>query len=280
MAQDSYTLRILAEVNDFQQGLSKIPGITEKQAAKAAAALAAQLARGTKAATKDAEAAAKKVGDVFGKAGGTAAKLGGALSMISPEAAAAAGAINDLGDVGEVAAEIWEGAGAAIQANALVLGTLAAALVVAAAAYRAVTLEITREQERLAFEADLSKQATASAKKLADAQLALQVATGELSEEEGALLQIRLASRDSLREILVSNDKKISQIQADLEATQKYVNAQRGLAAVLAVVAAGGVTGEVGWAAMSSARRPELAGLPQYAASPRATTRPLTRVIQ
>ena len=118
---------------------------------------------------RNAEAAAKKVGDVFGKAGGTAAKLGGALSMISPEAAAAAGAINDLGDVGEVATEIWEGAGAAIQANALVLGTLAAALVVAAAAYRAVTLEITREQERLAFEADLSKQATSSAKKLADA---------------------------------------------------------------------------------------------------------------
>ena len=73
--------------------------IMDDLAAKAAAALAAQLARGTKAATKDAEAAAKKVGDVFGKAGGTAAKLGGALSMISPEAAAAAGAINDLGDV-------------------------------------------------------------------------------------------------------------------------------------------------------------------------------------
>ena len=52
MAQDSYSLKILADVADFQAGMSKIPGITEKQAARAAAALANNMARGADKAMK------------------------------------------------------------------------------------------------------------------------------------------------------------------------------------------------------------------------------------
>jgi len=247
MAQDSYSLKILADVADFQAGMSKIPGITEKQAARAAAALANNMARGAdkamKAAADAAAKAAAKVakatddaGEKIGKFGSATGKLASALSVVSPDLADAARNLGDLADGGELANDAWKSFGGAISGNAILLGALGAAVVAAGLAYRAATLEIERINEQRMFEQQLAQTLVPAELALRDALQAQAVATGHLSEAGLAQLKVRQATQASVAAYLTANNLKINALREEIEASEKYINLQRGVATVIVAV--------------------------------------------
>ena len=247
MAQDSYSLKILADVADFQAGMSKIPGITEKQAARAAAALANNMARGADKAMKAAADAAAKAaakigaasddaGEKIGKFGSATGKLASALSVVSPDLADAARNLGDLADGGELANDAWKTFGAAISGNAILLGTLGAAVVAAGLAYRAATLEIERINEQRVFERELAQTLVPAELALRDALQAQAVATGDLSEAGLAELKVRQATQSSVAAYLTANTAKVNALREEMAAGEKYIDLQRGVATAIVIV--------------------------------------------
>jgi hypothetical protein len=160
------------------------------------------------AASKKVEEAAEKLGDTAGKAGSSASKLAGALGMISPEAATAAQALADLGDVGEVAAEVQAALGISTTALVAGMGVLAIGLAAAAYAYSEyqASIEAAEAAEKLAIEtteADLAIQ-----RKVTDSVLKLANLRGEISDREYG----RLAAASTAEEVFAA--RKLSLIEA------------------------------------------------------------------
>jgi len=124
-----------------------------------------------------------------------------------------------------------------IAANAASLGTLIAALGVATVAYRVYAAETERVNETRKFQRELAESLRASELTLRDALVDQQVATRQLSEVEGKLLDIRHATQDTVREYLAKSEEKIAAIQAEIDASQKYITVQHGVAAALAIIA-------------------------------------------
>jgi hypothetical protein len=259
---EGYTFEILADVSRFSSETAKIPGITEKAAAAATARYLAQQqaayarsAKATEDANRRATAAAEKaaaeqikaaekaaaaqegVADQIGKVGGASGKLAAALAIVSPEAAEAARTVGDLADGAEGAAGVWGDFGALISANAVVLGTLTAAVAAGAVAYRAATLEVERINAQREFEHELAQALLPAETALRDALLAEAEATGKLSAAQIAELEIRMATQESVAAFTRSQIDKINALEAEIASGQKYINLQRGIAAALVVVA-------------------------------------------
>ncbi|NDF54308.1 MAG: hypothetical protein EB145_08950 [Proteobacteria bacterium] len=87
-----------------------------------------------------------------------------------------------------------------IGANIATLGTLTAALGVAAVAYRVYGQEADRITEKRAFERDVAESLRDSELQLRDARIDQDVATKKLSETEGKILDIRNAALDNVRQ--------------------------------------------------------------------------------
>ena len=124
-----------------------------------------------------------------------------------------------------------------IGANIATLGTLTAALGVAAVAYRVYGQEADRITEKRAFERDVAESLRDSELQLRDARIDQDVATKKLSETEGKILDIRNAALDNVRQYATENQKKIDAINAEIEASKKYLTLQHGIAAAMALVA-------------------------------------------
>ena len=175
--------------------------------------------------------------DKIGKVGGATNKLAGFLSVVSPGLADAARNVGDLADGGELAADAWDGFGSALKANVAVLGVLGGAVIAAGLAYRAATLEIAQINEQRQFEHELAVSLIPAERALAEAKLAEAEATGKLSAAQVAELKVRQATQQQVGDYLRATAEKINALQAELDAGQKYINLQRGIAAALVVVA-------------------------------------------
>lgn len=224
--------RRFAEQSAEIKRLAAITG-DQEAAAKALAAAERQLQKDLEKVNGEAESGADK----FGKIGGSAGKAAGFLSVLSPELADAASSVSDLADGGELASEAWTSFGGAISANIAVLGPLAAAVAAGAVAYRAATLEVQRINEQRQFEHELAQSLIPAETALRDARIAEAEATGRLSSAEVARLEIQQATQESVAQYTRETITKINAIQAELEAGQKYINLQRGIAAALTIVA-------------------------------------------
>lgn len=221
--------------NDQAEEIRRLAAITGDQEAASRALAAAQ--RQLDADLAKVNGTAGSAADKIGKVGGSAGKLAGFLSVVSPGLADAARNVGDLADGGELASEAWESFGGALKANALVLGTLGAAVVAAGLAYRAATLEVSRINEQREFERELAQSLVPAENALRDALQAQAVATGKLSEAGLAELKVRQATQAQVSAYLTATADKINALESEIASGQKYINLQRGIAAALVIVA-------------------------------------------
>jgi hypothetical protein len=237
--------------NDQAEEIRRLAAITGDQEAASRALAAAQ--RQLDADLAKVNGTAGSAADKISKVGGSAGKLAGFLSVVSPGLADAARNVGDLADGGELASEAWESFGGALKANALVLGTLGAAVVAAGLAYRAATLEISRINEQRKFEHELAQSLVPAENALRDALQAQAVATGKLSEAGLAELKVRQATQAQVSAYLTATADKINALESEIASGQKYINLQRGIAAALVIVAdlTSGLGATIGRAAAS-----------------------------
>jgi hypothetical protein len=210
---------VVARLDALRADLAKIPEVGGAAAKQLTAELSKQIKQAEKAA-KDAAKGAKEakegfgaVGDSAGKAGQASAKLAGALSLISPAAGDAARNVNDLADVFEVAAEL--GASTGVSAAAAGVGVAALTEVVAAGylAWKAyneederaarIAAEVSAQEAKLAGILDSSREAA----------VRLKVATGELTEAEGARMEVGIRAQKAYQDATADTRKRLAELR-------------------------------------------------------------------
>jgi hypothetical protein len=173
-------------------------------AAQINAALASTASAGTQAGSAVAKSvgtatvSVEKLGDVSGKAGSSAAKMAGALSLVSPQAANAALALADLADVGELAASAGAAVGVSAGVATAAVALLAAALLPIGGALMVMARESAEADARTAF---LAQHVGDLAPALASLETALTdaaIATGVLSGAQAAYAKSQDAATLSL----------------------------------------------------------------------------------
>lgn len=214
-------LDIVARLDQFRAEMAKVPDIGGKAAKEMAAQLSKEIkaaeaaAKKAASAGKEAKASVHGLGDAAGKAGSSAAKLAGALSLVSGGAGDAARNVADLADVGEVAATVAEAAGVSV--GALSVG-LAALTTVLAAGYLGWQIYNDEDEKQAVIAADVA----AAHEKLIpilentrDATIDLKVATGELSEEQGDLERNSIRAHKALLAATEESRKKMGELREE-----------------------------------------------------------------
>jgi len=144
---ESYVFTVSGDVSKYAKELSKLPGITEEEASKAAIKMGAKFAQAQDKVAKGAKKAAEDTGKAFSEAadklGEKAGKIRGALDLLAPGAGEFAGAIADFADAAVVLGPV--------------AGSIAAIGVAFAAPVAAVAL-LDGALIKLAFSADESLQ--------------------------------------------------------------------------------------------------------------------------
>ena len=186
MAETVVGIDIVASLAGLKDKMAEIPGIGADTAKK----LAAELSKGIKQNTaalnqqRTAAAAAAKSTAALGGAASKAAKafgpLGGILARLSPEAGAVSSSIAS-------ATTALEGLGVAGPGGVAAIAAVTAAAALGYTTYRVYTEESDRAAETAAMVAKAHKELAPFMDTARDATIALRVATGELTEEEGRL---------------------------------------------------------------------------------------------
>ena len=221
MANPVVGIDLELRLEKFKADMASIPGIATKEGKAMAAQLGKEL-RAVEKATKDAARASKEAasgakdfGDKAGKAGQSSAKLAGALSLLSPAAGDATRNLADLADVGEVASEV----GSALGLSSAALGVALLAIAEAAAAAYVAYRVYTEESDRAAQSAEWLATAEAALKPLLDdtrdATIDLKVATGELTEEAGALERASIRAFAAYQEASGGTRKQLLALKAE-----------------------------------------------------------------
>lgn len=227
MANEVIGIDIKVSLEQLKQQLATLGPGMEKEAAAMTAALAKEIKKQERAMRDAAKASAsvrsesvKAAGDAaanagtkFDKLAKAAGPLGGVLSRVSPEAGAAASSIAGLAS----AAEGIAGAGlvASTGAAAAGLAVLAAVVGTVYVAYKIYNADA----ERAAMIAEEVRSATQKLTPIFDEHEAavrrLKVATGELSAEQLANLQIGDAAAKRLRDAIGDTSKKLGQLRVE-----------------------------------------------------------------
>ncbi|HYF53373.1 MAG TPA: hypothetical protein VEA41_03860, partial [Salinarimonas sp.] len=222
-AKEQVSVEWIAKFDELKKSLGEAKGIGDDVAKALVGQLSKEL-RAAEKASKDAAKAAKDtkqsfdgIGDAAGTAGAGAKKLRGILGQLSPELAAAAGLVDDIGD----AMEIADGAGSALGVSmgriAAVVGGVTIALGGAYVAYRALSEEAEREAAIAAAVEQANRAITPVLEAERAAVLDLKVATGELSEEQADLVEIQTSAMDRWRASTAETRKRITELREDQE---------------------------------------------------------------
>ena len=227
MANEVIGIDIKVSLEQLKQQLATLGPGMEKEAAAMTAALAKEIKKQERAmrdaakasasvrseSVKAASDAAENAGTKFDKLAKAAGPLGGVLSRVSPEAGAAASSIAGLAS----AAEGIAGAGlvASTGAAAAGLAVLAAVVGTVYVAYKIYNADA----ERAAMIAEEVRSATQKLTPIFDEHEAavrrLKVATGELSAEQLANLQIGDAAAKRLQDAIGDTSKKVGQLRVE-----------------------------------------------------------------
>lgn len=154
-SESAVAVAITAEISGFREELKKLGPIADANMKAVAAKLDKSIRDLEKAAKASARAGRemndtyKQTSDAFGKVGSSSAKAAGLLGMFSPQAAAVARALNDVGDAGEVATDAAAGLGLGLGTMAAAAAGVAAVLGVVTFAYEGLTAA-SEEQARQA----------------------------------------------------------------------------------------------------------------------------------
>jgi len=221
MANPVVGIDLELRLEKFKADMASIPGIASKEGKAMAAQLAKEL-RAVEKATKDAARASKEAasgakdfGDKAGKAGQSSAKLAGALSLLSPAAGDATRNLADLADVGEVASEVGAALGLSSAALGVALLAIAEAAAIAYVAYRVYTEESDRAAESALWLASAEAALKPILDDTRDATIDLKVATGELTEEAGALERASIRAFAAYQEATGGTRKQLSALKAE-----------------------------------------------------------------
>jgi len=230
MSSDSaVAVAITAEISGFREELKKLGPIADSNMKAVAAKLDKSIRDLEKAAKSSARSGRemndvyKQTGDTFGKVGSSSAKAAGLLGMFSPEAAAAARALNDFADGGEVATEGAAALGVSVGTVGLGLVALAAAalpVIGQLQVYQRETAEAAARTEFLAAHAHDLDQALRG---LEDAELRAAVATGQLTAAQAAQAQTDAQAQRAVEDFAKANEKERS------AATDAYFASERRL---------------------------------------------------
>lgn len=171
---------------------------------------------------------AADVGDKFGKAGGSAAKMAGALSLVSPAAADSARNLADLADVGELASEASAALGISATAAAVSLGAVLSAVALLAAAYAgwneeaATATRLTEQQNALT---------AAMAPLYNDTEAAIRgakVELGLMTEAQAEMIEAGLSGLEQYQTATEDTRKRLSELRASQASVTGQVGAFLG----------------------------------------------------
>lgn len=206
------------------------------QARDQASAVMASVASSTRGARIEVE----ELGDASGKLGGDAAKLAGALSLVSPEAATGAMAIADLMDVVEVASGAMKALGLTLGSTLAILGPVAVAVGILAVAWHGYSQELEQAEAKQKAASEAAKAATAVYKDLQSAVAALdeqyEVSVGLKSEAAAQAEAASAKVSEQYAPAIALQQAVIDGINKEIETRQKHyaalVNEEGGREAV------------------------------------------------
>lgn len=228
---DTVSLTYTAEISDLRKRLSEIPDITGAEARKAVAQLnksVRAVEREQKKAARAASNTAKGLRDVGSAAGDSESSLramGGVLGLVSPEAEKA---VQTLAEFGGGLEGVTRGAdlmGLGLKSTLAITGAVGVALAAAAVAYVQVTREMDRQAEEARFLAEINRSLEPTIRRVEDAQLALAVATGEVTEAEAAQTAARRDAQRSVVDFAAAQAQQREELKATIEETQRYTEA-------------------------------------------------------
>lgn len=206
---------IVARLDGFRRQLEEIPDIGGKEARALTRELSKEI-RGLERAAKQGGAAGRGaqkdwqgMGDAAGRAGGSAAKLAGILDQLAPGLGEVARVGNDAADAIEVGASSMSSMGPAAAAVVVAVGA-------AAATYGVLTMELEQAEERMARSAERAEMLEGFTRDLDQAERALAVATGEMSEAEASALDVRDRWTSSSAQVLDAVEAQRKAIEEEL----------------------------------------------------------------
>jgi hypothetical protein len=218
-------LTVAADLSALRRQLAEIPGLTADAATKMSAELNKSIksaekaslvaAKASKAAAEGVKASASAASDASGKVGQSSAKLAGALSLISPAAGDASRNLADFADVGEVASEVGAALGLSTAALGVALLAVAEAAAIAYVAYRVYTEESDRAAQSAAWLAASEAALKPILDDTRDATIDLKVATGELTEEQGALERASIRAFAAYQEATGGTRKQLATLKGE-----------------------------------------------------------------
>lgn len=217
------TIGIGLDMSDVAKALARLPQMTSEEAEKAVREMTRAFDKASTQAKKlqkdiaGQAKAYKSVEDAAGKAGASSAKLAGILGLISPELAEIARTGNDVGDALEVAA----GAGGKLGP---MLAVAAAGVAVLGGAYVALQGDIQRANESMQLQADIASRVEAAHRGLEAARIDLAVATGQLTETEGAHEQAAIKVQAAVDQLAASQQAQRKEMEASTESAQKWLD--------------------------------------------------------
>lgn len=226
------SLTYKADIRDLVNKLKSVPGITEAEARKSAAALdkslkaIAKASQQTQAKAKGASDGLKALGEAGDRAGRDAQKLSGILGALSPELGALASGVNDAGD----ALDVLGSSGGALLGP---VGAVGAAVAVLGLAFVAVQGDIDRTAESQRQLAEISRSTEGIERRLEDAYIDQAVALGALTEAEGRRARSAADAQRGVEDFAKSQQAQREEIQKTIDTSQRYLEVTRGLFALL-----------------------------------------------
>lgn len=218
-----YTLNVTATIKDYEKKLGEVPGVTEKEARKAALALNRELLKGQRLANANAKKAAqeaashwKKAGEEALQAAGDASKARGAIGLFSAAGGEAAGVLNDLADAGEG----LSGFASALPGLMNPAGAAIAGVTLAVAGGLAYWKLSNKEHETAQRRVRETKAAHQELRPvldgIAEAELRIAIATGRMTEAQAAEARVRREASDLMRSSTAGVQEKQAELREEL----------------------------------------------------------------
>lgn len=227
---DTVSLTYTADLSDLKKQLASIPGITAAEARKAVNELnrtnKALLRNQDKVAkgTRQTDRALKDLGDTAGDSESSLRAMGGVLGLLSPEAERAVAAIAELGGGLEGVTKGARVAGVSLHAAIATAGLVGVAVVAAAAAYTSMSQEMERAAAHAEFMREVNDSLEPSIRRVEDAELALAVALGQVSEAQAESTARALDAQRAVEDFAKAQREQRAELSETIETNQRYLD--------------------------------------------------------
>lgn len=264
---DTIPLTYTANITDLRKKLGSIPGITGAEARKAVRELSKSIRAVEREQKKAREASAstahslKELGDQAGDSETSLRAIGGVLGLLSPQAEAAVAAVAELGGGLEGVTRGARLMGASLPATAAVVGTVTIAAGAAAIAIAQATREMELEAEQARFLREVNASLEPSIRAVEDAQLALALATGQVSEAQAEATERSLSAQRAVLDFAAAQQAQREELQATIETQQRWLDGLDSLIGPVGRVVEAGADAVFGFSDKLDDARGKLASL-------------------